>query len=321
MQTTLNQRQNDDPHDVLVVAPDVALVVPTDEELARLAQTMRDSSSSQIRAGADFPAGATIPPVDTTFRPTVSDAPVRGGGRTIGERAARAFITPLLLAGCAGAAAITWQSYGDAAKQIVQWSPHRVLALILPAEKPALAEQPGPPAVEAATADTPAAQPAPGVSAVPEAAAPTAAAPAVEPAEQLRSMARDLASAGQQIGQLKASIEQLKASQQQMSREIAKASEAKVSEAKVSETKVSEARVSDVRAPEQNLRPKMSALPPRPAPVRARKPPQPQAATYPAVQTAAPYVPQQILPPPQAATQTLGDPELASVPRPPMPLR
>ena len=321
MQTTLKQRQDDDPHDVLVVAPDVALVVPTDEELARLAQPMRDSSSSQIRAGADFPAGATIPPVDTTFRPTVGDAPARSGGRAIGGRAARAFITPLLLAGCAGAAAITWQSYGDAAKQIVQWSPQRVLALILPTEKPALAEQPGPPAVEAATADTPPAQPAPAVSVVPEAAASTAAAPAVEPAEQLRSMARDLASAGQQIEQLKASIEQLKASQQQMSREIAKASEAKVSEAKVSE-----ARVSDVRASEQNLRPKVSALPPRPAAVRARKPmpplPQAQAVTYPAgPQTAAPYVPQQILPPAQAATQTLGDPELASVPRPPMPLR
>ena len=314
MQTTLKQRQDDDPHDVLVVAPDVALVVPTDEELARLAQTMRDSSSSQIRAGSDFPAGATIPPVDTTFRPTVSDAPVRGGGRTIGGRAARAFITPLLLAGCAGAAAITWQSYGDAAKQIVQWSPQRVLALILPTEKPALAEQPGSPAVEAATADTPAAQPAPPASAAPEAAAPIAAAPAAEPAEQLRSMARDLANAGHQIEQLKASIEELKASQQQISREIARASE-------VAKTPV--ARAFEAKPSEPNLRPKLSALPPRPAPIRAHKPMPPlQAATYPAVPpTAAPYVAQQIEPPPQATTQTLTDPELASVPRPPMPLR
>ena len=319
MQTTLNQRQNDDPHDVLVVAPDVALVVPTDEELARLAQTMRDSSSSQIRAGADFPAGATIPPVDTTFRPTVNDAPVPGRARTIGGRAARAFRAALLLAVGGGAAAFAWQAYGDEAKSTVaQWVPQRVLALILPTETPALAEQPGAPAVEAARADTPAAQAALPASAVPEAAAPiaaapTAAAPALEPADQLRSMARDLANAGQQIEQLKASIEELKASQQQMSRGLARTSEAKTS---------------DVKASEPNLRPKLAALPPRPAPARVRKPMPPlptptQAATYPALPppTAAPYVPPQLQPPPQATSQTLADPELASVPRPPMPLR
>jgi hypothetical protein len=313
MHSTLYQKQNDDPHDVLVVAP--ALVVPTDEELSRLAQTMRQSSDPPARAESDHAAGAAIPPVDTTFRPTVSDAP--GRGRTVGGRAARGFTAALLLALCAGAAAFAWRAYGDEGKSMIaQWVPQRVLALILPLEKPAPAEQPTPPAVEAAAVDTLPAQPAPSPPAVPEAAAPAAAAPSVEPAEQLRSMARDLASAGQQIEQLKASIEDLKASQQQMSREIAKASEAKASEAKASEARPSE----------QNLRPKMSALPPRPAPARARKPlpplPHPQAATYPATpQTAAPYVPQQVEPPPQATTQTLGDPELASVPRPPMPVR
>lgn len=315
MQSTLSQKQNDDPHDVLVVAPDVALVVPTDEELSKLAQTMRDSSSSPIRAGADFPAGATIPRVDTTFRPTVNDAP----GRTIGGRAARAFRAALLLAVGGGAAAFAWQAYGDEAKSTVaQWVPQRVLALILPTEKPALAEQASPPAVEAATADTPAAQPAPPVSAAPEAAAPeaaapAAAAPAVEPAEQLRSMARDLANAGQQIEQLKASIEELKASQQQMSRGIARTSEAKASEAK---------------PPEPNLKPRLAALPPRPAAARVHKPmpplpPPPQAASYPALPPSAapPYAPRQVEPLPLATTQTLGDPELASVPRPPMPVR
>jgi hypothetical protein len=95
-----------------------------------------------------------------------------------------------------------------------------------------------------------------------------------------------------------------------MSRELAKASEAKGSEAKASE---------------QNPRPRLAALPPRPAAMRVRKPmlPPPQAAAYPALPppAAAPYVPRQAEPPPQAATQTLGDPELASVPRPPMPVR
>jgi hypothetical protein len=309
MQSKLHQKQNDDPHDVLVVAPDVALVVPTDEELARLAQTMRHSSGPQIRAGSDFPAGAAVPPVDTTFRPTVSD--VAGRGRTIGGRAARAFKTALLLALCSGAAAFAWQAYGDEARpMIAQWVPQRVLASILPQEEPAPAAQPAAPAVEAATADTAPAQPAPPVPAAPEAVAPAAVAPSVDSADQLRSMARDLASAGQQIEQLKASIEELKASQQQMSRELAKAPEAKGSEAKASE---------------QNPRPRLAALPPRPAAMRARKPmlPPSQAATYPALPppAAAPYVPRQAEPLPQAATQTLADPELASVPRPPMPVR
>ncbi len=308
MQSTQNQKLNDDPHDVLVVAPDVALVVPTEEELSRLARTMRQPSNSQIRPGSDVHAGATVPPVDTTFRPSaVSDGAGRG-------RAARAFKAALLLAVGAGAAAFAWQAYGEEAKStIAPWVPQRVLALILPLEKPALAEQPTPPAVEAATADPTPAQPAPPAPAAPEAAAPTAAAPSADSAEQIRSMARDLASAGQQIEQLKASIEDLKASQQQMSRELAKASEAKASEAKPSEP---------------NLRPRLAALPPRPAATRVRRPmpplpPPPQAATYPALPppAAPPYAPRQVEPLPQATTQTLGDPELAAVPRPPMPVR
>ncbi len=313
MQSTLNQKLNDDPHDVLVVAPDAALVVPTEEELSRLARTMRQPSTSQIRPGPDVHAGATVPPVDTTFRPSaVSDGAGRG-------RAARTFKAALLLAVGAGAAAFAWQAYGDEAKStIAPWVPQRVLALILPLEKPVLAEQPTPPAVETATADPAPAQPAPPAPAAPEAAAPTAAAPSADSPEQLRSMARDLASAGQQIEQLKASIEELKASQQQMSRELAKTSEAKTSEAKASDAKPSE----------PNPRPRLAALPPRPAATRVRRPmpplpPPPQAATYPALPppAASPYAPRQVEPLPQATTQTLGDPELAAVPRPPMPVR
>jgi hypothetical protein len=71
-------------------------------------------------------------------------------------------------------------------------------------------------------------------------------------------MARDLANVQQQLEQLKASqeqmasdnaktVEQLKASQEQMTRLVAKASE-------------------------QNLRPKMSAPPPRPIATATRKP-------------------------------------------------
>jgi hypothetical protein len=303
MQSTLNPKQPDDPHDVLAVAPDVVPVAPTDEELSKLARTFRHPSNPQIRTGSDLPAGPSVPPVDTTFRPAFSDVQVPGRRRSIGRRAARAVTAPLLLAACAGVAAIAWQSYGDAAEQMIaQWVPQRVLTSSLPLDKLALPAQSTPPAAaEAAAADAAPPQPAPVAQTAPEGVAPTAAAPSVDSAKSLRSMAHDIASVGQEIEQLKASIEDLKASQQQMSRDIAKASE-------------------------QSLRPKISAPPPRSAAARARKPmpplPPPQAAAAPTLpQAAAPYVPRQPEPQPQATAQPQADPELASVPRPPMPLR
>lgn len=310
MQSTLNPKQSDDPHDVLVVAPDVVLVAPTDEELSRLAQTMRHSSNPQprtesekpqIRAGSDLPAGPTVPPVDTTFRPAVSDVQVPGRRPSIGGRAARAFIVPLLLAACTGAVAISWQSYGDAAKlMIAQWAPQRILTSLLPQDKAALPAQPALPAVEAEATTANAAPPQP-TSVAQTAAVGVAPGTAAPSAESVRSTAQDVASMGQEIEQLKASIEELKAGQQQMSREIAKASE-------------------------QNLRPRISALPPRPTAARVRKPmpplPPPQAAAAPMLPpAAAPYVPRQAEPLPQTTAEPLSDPELASVPRPPMPVR
>ena len=313
MLSTSKLKQPDDPHDVLVVAPDVALVVPTDEELSKLAHTLHHPSAPQIRTGSEPPAGATVPPVDATFRPAVSDVRVPGP-----RRAARVFTTALLLAGCAGAAAFAWQSYGDAARQMIgQWTPQRILTSLLPLEKSAPSAQPTPPAAETVTANAappqPAAQAAPQpatpVQAAPQAIVPSAADPSVESAQSLSAMAHDLANAGQEIKQLKASIEQLKGSieqltagQQQISRDIAKASE-------------------------QNLRPKILPPPRRPAVARERRPPplsRPQATLAPmSTQAAAPYIPQRPEPPPQdtGTVEPQADPELASVPRPPMPLR
>jgi hypothetical protein len=303
MLSTSTLKQNDDPHDVLVVAPDVALVVPTDEELSKLAHTLRHPSAPQIRTGSEVPAGATVPPVDATFRPAVSDIRLSGP-----RRAARVFTATLLLAGCA-AAAFAWQSYGDAAEQLIaQWPPQRILASLLPLEKPAASAQPTPPAAETAAADAAPPQPAAPAQAAPQSVAPSAADPSFESEQSLRAMAHDLANAGQEIGQLKASIEQLKGSidqltagQQQMSRDIARASE-------------------------QNPAPKIQAPPRRPAAARVvRRPPplsRPQATLAPMpTQAAAPYVPRQPVPPPQDLGEPQGDPDLASVPRPPMPVR
>ena len=127
---------------------------------------------------------------------------------------------------------------------------------------------------------------------------------------------------GQQIAALKASIEQLKASQdqmaQQMSRDVARTPVARTSQTKPA----------PVVSVEQSLRAKVTAaLSPRPAaPPRRPRPvyaPQASAALPPAI-TAPPMPPPQPAPPPlqyepraQAVDQADGDPVM----RPPMPVR
>jgi hypothetical protein len=316
MHSTLNPKQTDDPHDVLMVAPDVVQVAPPDEVLSKLlSDAARQLSDPQTRTGSDLPVGPPVPPVDTTFRPAaVNNVHIPGYRRWIGGPALRG-LTGLLLAACIGVAGIAWQS--DAAKKMIaKWATQIVLTLSLPLDKLGLSAQPATPAVQTAAANAAPAQPAPLARTAPEGVAPTAAALAPDSARLLQSMARDLASVGQEIGQLKASIEQLKASQQQISRDVAKASEAKVSEAKASE----------VRASEQNLRPRVAALPPRSAAARARRPmppypPTQAAAAPPLPQAAAPYVPRQLESQPQATAQPQAEPESSSVPRPPMPVR
>jgi hypothetical protein len=325
MDSTLTPKANDDPHDVVVVAPDAVRVAPSRDEISELLRgAARHRADAQVRAAPDSSAGPTVPPVDTTFRPAALDVT----GPSMMQRLARGFVA-LLLAACIGGGALVWKAYGDAAtKQIAKLATQVVMMV---SEKPAVAAQPAAPAVQADATNTASPQTA--------ASAPTAAdaaAPFADPAPSLQSTARDLASLGQQVEQLKASIEQLRASQQQMSRDLAKASEMKTSEVRASEAKVSE----------QNLRPKIPAPPPRrvaartprplqpysPPPLAAPAPP-PAAAPYVPQATyvapaAAPYMPRQPdyavrspEPPPLTTGQSLTDPELSSVPRPPMPLR
>jgi len=313
MHSTQNPKQVDphaDPHD------DV-LVERIDEELSKLAHdAMRDPVDPQTHMGSDFSAGPAVPPVDTTFRPAAVNQGLRP---SFGMRAVRAFVG-FLLAVCIGVAGIVWQAYGDAAKQMIaKWTPQLVATSSPPPENPGLPEQPNPPAVQANAAKAAPPEPAPPAQAAAEGVAPAAAAP--ESAVLLESMARELASARQEI-------DQLKASQEQMSREMAKSSEAKAKayEAKASLAKASQIKASQTKASEQNLRPRISALPPRPvaAPVRRPMPPSyppPQAAAAPVLpQGPAPYVPRQPEPPPQATAQPQAEPELSPVPRPPMPV-
>src|ERR1700738_4454602 len=101
MQSTLKLKQSDDPHDVLVVAPDVVQVAPADEELSTLLRdAARRLSDPQPPAGSDSPAGPAVPPVDTTFRPAaVNDVLVPGLRPSSGRGARRAVRGVVLLDG------------------------------------------------------------------------------------------------------------------------------------------------------------------------------------------------------------------------------
>jgi hypothetical protein len=331
MDSTLKPKQSDDPHDVLVVAPDAVRVAPEDELSSLLHEAAaRYGSEMQTREGpgvkgsdsaaAPTAAAPTVPPVDTTFRPAaVNGVPVAGKPWSMVRRAARGF-TALFLAVCIGVAAFVWRSYGDAAeKKIAKWTTQLVLTASLPPEKSASPAQPAAPAIVADAAPPQPAPPQPAAPAqtAPQGVAPAAAAPSADSA-QLQSMSRDLASLGQEVEQLKASIEQLKSGQQQMSRDVARVSE-------------------------QNARPKISPPPLRPAVARPRNPmpayaPRqaaapalpPAAAPYPApapyyppnyAQRQTDYLPRPPQSQPQYAAEPPADPELSSVPRPPMPLR
>ena len=222
---------------------------------------------------------------------------------SFGRPAVRGFVG-VLLAACIGVAAIAWQSsYGDAAKQIIaRWAPQLVLTSWPPPENPRLPAQQGLPAVQVAAANAAPPPPAPLAQTEAEGVAPSGAALSPESAQLLQSMARDLATVGQEIEQLKASTEQLNTNQEQMARDNARAAE----QFKASQEQMARdiAKVS-----EQSLRPKISALPPRPTATPTRKPvpilPSPQATAR-----------------PRATTQLQAEePQLSSSPRPPMPAR
>jgi hypothetical protein len=299
MNSTLNPKQTDDPHDVVMVppdvalvAPDVALVAPTDEELSRLAKMAQEASrkpADPLTATASgLAAGPTVPPVDTTFRP----AAVAQGQQSMVRRAAGAF-TALLLAGCIGVAAVAWQINRDAAKRLIaRWAPQFVASNAAPPQSAALNQT------------------------APQGVAPAAATPSVDSAPVLQSMARDVASLGQEVADLKATIEQLKAGQQQISRDVAKVGDAKASEVKPPPRP----------AAARPRRPTPSYYPPYQSPQAAAAPASPAAAPhYAPRQEYAPrqdyYAPRQPDPQPQTAAEPPADAEASSVPRPPMPVR
>lgn len=333
MLSTLNQTEQD-PHDVIEIAPDVVLAARAGKPSATPATgTLSGTSAPEVRI-ASAPGTAT-PSVDTTFRATtLDDFPIRGERSSFGKWMIRTFFA-CLFAVCSAVAAAAWQHYGDQAQQMLaDWAPPRInLSSLFSSGKPAAPEQSATSVAAATAADqAPAqaasAQPAPTVPSQPAPATPapqdtataapppTAPAPATEATQLMQSMAHDITAMSQQIADLKTSIDQLKTRQEQMSRDLAKAAEARIAEAKAAETKAVEMRAFErqrivpprpAHAPVRKPRPvytpvQASAVPPPPPPVAM--------APLPSSQSIAP------LPPPQATVQPDGDP----VVRPPMPV-
>ena len=145
-----------------------------------------------------------------------------------------------------------------------------------------------------------------------------AAAPA-DAAQQLQSMARDLANANQEVETLRASVAELKASQQQMVRDLAKLSD------KLGEQNA-KARVAAAAPRPPTHRPAPVSAPTGYAPAATPAPPppayRPTVSPYSAQASASsppPVATQPYVPPPQIQTQA--DPGVVgSAPRPPMPL-
>ena len=327
MQSTPTLKDTD-PHDVFAIE---SLLHAHAEKAPPLAHDpAAPPAAPEVHVAPPISAGATIPQVEPTFRASdVHDIQIENirpseikvdGLKPPGERPTAKWVKRVvmaLLGLCGATAAAAWQHYGDQATAMAsEWAPPFVLAALPSSVRPAVAEQPSAPATEAAATEQTAAQPAAPVTAAPvqsEPAATTATAAPFAESTQLQSMARDLATMNQQVEELKATIAQLKAGQAQMTRELAKASEAKAAE---------------TRPAEQNLRPRVSALtPPAPrpaAPPPVRKP-KPAYSYSPAPIAAAPAAP---LPPAQAAAplspapprQTIAD-DGEPVVRPPMPLR
>jgi hypothetical protein len=310
MQATQSPAGND-PHDVLEIAPDIVLVARAEEELSKLARDAKARAPElppQPKPGPRLVEDSSVPSIDTGFRATAVNRgrPPRGG------RAIRGFFG-VMLAIFVGGAVLTLKVSGDVAQQVITaWIP-AFAARSEPPDNPAPQEQSAAAAQPAATAAVlPPVQPADATTqnGVAPAAAATTAAP--DQAQMLQSMAHHLANLRQEVDSLRGQLAELRASQEQMSRDMEKAAE-------------------------QKDRMKLSALPARPAappppprrampsfrPSQAAAAPMapPPAAYVPPPQAAAPYTPPppaSTYPPPQAAPQTAYDP---NAPRPPLPVR
>jgi hypothetical protein len=280
---------------------DVVLLAPKDwtdaeEALSKLAHVTSDRR--RATAVSDFSAGprVTEPSLDATLRPAdLNSNPSPTDRPSLSRRTSRGLARFLVMA-CVGAAAtLAWQSYGDTAKQMIADSAPQLSWLLLsqpvvnpPSGREIAVEQPSPPAVQASAPQTASGQARAVASPASETAA--SAAPTVPSPElqQLETLAHDLA-------EVRQSVEQLAAGQEQMAREIA-----------------------NLQTAGQDIRRRISALSPAAATTARRPVPPPQPAPQ---SSAAPLPPAPPPPAPQSSGAPLPPAPLEPALRPPMPVR
>jgi len=239
-----------EPHDALIVSADERLahayeqIARADEELTRVSEQV-----AKMERDAAQPPAAGPRPQSPAGRPQ------------------RRALVGLLLAGCIVVAALALQSsYGAGAKlAVARWAPQLVATPSLPPENPPVPAEPAPSIVPVAAAEaappqaTPLAQIAAQTAAqtAPQDAAPAAALP--DYTQLLQAMARDLAN-------VERSIEQLKANQQQIASDSSKA---------IADLKASQEEIKRVLAKVSEQSPPKTSPPPAPPAQALRKPERP----------------------------------------------
>ena len=266
MDSSVKTKQTD-PRDVGpgLSTQDIELVARADERLAHAYQQIASADEQLARVNAQISRMES----DSARKKAVNK--LRRPSR--GRPALRGFIGLLLAAGIC-LAAFASQSYGETARLMIsRWAPQ--LASSLPSATPELAAQQSRPAVQVAAADAAISQSSPPAQTMPQDAAPAPIPPEVT--QSLQTMARDLASVQQEIEQLKASqqeltrenagiAEQLRASQEQMARAISNASEQNLRKTSAATSANPPPRVANpARKP-------VSTLPPNQARAQARAP-------------------------------------------------
>jgi hypothetical protein len=305
-----------DPQELVEIAPNVVLVARAAAEFPTLAP--EDAGHAYERhpnMGAGAASAEPAPRVDTSFRASdvneVSRLRSSGGrwAKTAGLAFAFAFVSAL------GTAA--WERYGDEAQAfIADFTPRLELAAWLPKPLAASIAQPDPSPLPsnannqaAATTTAPAESGASGTTAAAQTMAP-------EAVQMLQSVSHDVASLTQQVEALKASIAELKASQDQISRDMTKVREVKLPEPRLSEAKPVEPRPTKLGAPPRSLgaivqhKPRPAAYPIQGASANA-------APLMPPPGSTAPPPIQNVQPPASSASGPVDD----VVVRPPMPVR
>jgi hypothetical protein len=237
-----------EPRNALIALADEQLahayeqIARADGELARLSEELAKMERDAARPPSAGP-GPQLPPGRPALRAVgqmerdAARPPSAGLGPT---RAALRALVGLALAACIVVAALVLQSsYGGGAKPVVARWAQLVSTPSSPPENAPLPAQPAPSTVQAAAAEAAPPQTTPVVQTAPQNAAPTATAALPDHAQLLQTMARDLANVEQNIEQLKANqqqlasdnskaikaIEELRASQEEIKRVLARVSE------------------------------------------------------------------------------------------------